>query len=131
MSNMMALHLARFKQNNSVKTKGNHAFDKPLIVLTSDEAHYSIQKAANVMGIGTDNVWKVQTDDYGRMRPDKLEEEISRAVNEGKLPVMVNATSGTTVLGAYDLLVEIADICEKHKIWMHVDVRKSLRVSSG
>ncbi|GAV03370.1 hypothetical protein RvY_13801 [Ramazzottius varieornatus] len=120
-SNMMAIQLARYKQNPSVKTRGNHAFDKPLIILTSVEAHYSIQKAANVLGIGTDNVWKVPTDDNGCMRPNKLEEEIGRAGKEGKLPVMVNATSGTTVLGAYDPLDQVAKICEKHKIWMHVD----------
>lgn len=81
------------------------------------------------MGIGTDNLWKVPPDDNGHMRPDKLEEEIGGARKEGKLLVMVNATSSTTVLGAYNPLNQVTEICEKHTIWMHVDVRKIVMIN--
>ena len=51
-----------------------------------------------------------------------LEKKIQQAVQERKTPMMVNSMAGTTVLGAYDPLEEIADICNKYKLWMHVDV---------
>ena len=56
------------------------------------------------------------------MRPDKLEDLILRHKAEGKTPFFVNATAGTTVKGAFDPINEIANICEKHDLWLHVDV---------
>ena len=53
-----------------------------------------------------------------------LEKKIQQATQEGKTPMMVNSMAGTTVLGAYDPLEEIADICNKYKLWMHVDVSR-------
>eukprot|EP00063_Salmo_salar_P070929 XP_014045764.1 PREDICTED: acidic amino acid decarboxylase GADL1-like [Salmo salar] len=55
------------------------------------------------------------------MIPAEFEKQVQRAKDEGALPFMVNATAGTTVLGAFDPLEEIADICERHNLWMHVD----------
>ena len=59
----------------------------------------------------------------GRMRPEKLEEMILKHKEEGRKPFFVNSTAGTTVMGAFDPLHQIADICQKHDVWMHVDVR--------
>lgn len=73
------------------------------------------------MGVGSDNVYLIKTDTAGRLLPDHLQAEIERAMKEGAQPFMVSATSGTTVLGAFDPLEDIADICEKYNIWMHVD----------
>ena len=56
------------------------------------------------------------------MRPDKLEELVQRHLAEGKTPFFVNATAGTTVKGAFDPIDEIANICQKHDLWLHVDV---------
>lgn len=50
-----------------------------------------------------------------------LIKEIERSLDEGAVPFMVSATAGTTVLGAFDPIEDIADICEKYKIWLHVD----------
>ena len=77
--------------------------------------------AANVLGIGFDNVIKVPCDSDGRMRVDKLEEEINRSRINGQTPFCVIATSGTTVRGAFDPLREIAEICSNQNIWLHVD----------
>ena len=60
------------------------------------------------MGLGTDNVIKIKTDSAGRMIPEELELAINKTLEEGKVPMMVNATSGTTVCGAYDDLVKIS-----------------------
>ena len=56
------------------------------------------------------------------MIPEELERLILKSMADGKIPFFVNATAGTTVLGAYDPLNAIADICEKYKLWFHVDV---------
>ncbi|XP_053907645.1 cysteine sulfinic acid decarboxylase isoform X5 [Cuculus canorus] len=57
----------------------------------------------------------------GKMVPEELEKEIQRAKAEGAEPFFVCATSGTTVLGAFDPLGAIADICQRHNLWLHVD----------
>lgn len=51
-----------------------------------------------------------------------LEKQIGIVLKENRMPFFVNATAGTTVLGAFDNLNEIADVCEKYKIWLHIDV---------
>ena len=60
------------------------------------------------------------------MIPEELETEIEKCLERGHVPFMVNATCGTTVLGAYDPLESLADICGKHNVWLHVDVSISL-----
>ncbi|XP_055339617.1 cysteine sulfinic acid decarboxylase-like [Paramacrobiotus metropolitanus] len=120
-SNILGMHLARYRYQPDVKKKGNATFDKPLIILTSEECHYSLQKGASVMGLGTDNVWKVAVDEFGCMIPEELERRIKEAHEQGVVPFFVSATSGTTVFGAFDPLDAIADICQKYNIWMHVD----------
>lgn len=57
------------------------------------------------------------------MRVDSLEAAIQRAMSQGMVPLMVNATCGTTVLGAFDPVNAIADVCQRYGIWLHVDVR--------
>lgn len=90
-------------------------------MFTSEDAHYSVKKLACFMGIGSDNVYLIKTDKVGKMDPDHLESEVQRALSEGAAPFMVSATAGTTVYGAFDPLPQIADICQKYNLWMHVD----------
>ncbi|XP_072759805.1 acidic amino acid decarboxylase GADL1 [Anoplolepis gracilipes] len=120
-ANMYAMTMARYKKFPEVKKLGVSWIGKPLTCLTSEDGHYSILKAAHWLGIGTDNVYKVKTDKYGRMEVDDLKKIILKLKNEGQLPFFVNATAGTTVLGAIDPLVEIAEICQNEDIWLHVD----------
>jgi glutamate decarboxylase len=56
------------------------------------------------------------------MKVDELERHIIDDKRQGRRPYMVSATGGTTVLGAFDPLNAIADVCEKYELWMHVDV---------
>ena len=58
------------------------------------------------LGLGTENVVKVRTDSSGRMIPEELESEIRKSIRDGKTPMMVNATAGSTVCGSYDDLVK-------------------------
>lgn len=65
------------------------------------------------------------------MIPEALEEKIIAAKNAGYQPFFVNATAGTTVYGAFDPINQIADICDRHNLWLHVDVRKSFIYDSS
>jgi len=124
LANMYGLMLARHNLYPDIKTKGIASTQtKPLAIFTSEDSHYSVLKGANWMGIGTDNVLKVKTDYAGRMIPSELKKSIQMAIDDGKVPLAVNATSGTTVLGAYDDLSSLAEVCQAFspKIWLHVD----------
>lgn len=119
-SNMYGMVLARFNKYPNVKCQGIFGM-KPLIAFTSDQGHYSIKKCASWLGLGMDNVVSVASDDQGCMMPKALKEAIAKAKASGGEPFFVNATAGTTVLGSYDPLDQLADICTKEKLWLHVD----------
>jgi len=76
---------------------------------------------AVIMGFGTNNIIKIDTDCNGIMILSKLEEKIKELISQNIVPLMVNATIGTTVIGAIDPIGEIALLCQKYKIWCHVD----------
>ncbi|KAM4701083.1 cysteine sulfinic acid decarboxylase isoform 2-T2 [Discoglossus pictus] len=120
LSNMYAMNVARFHRFPYCKEKGLSELPK-LAVFTSQESHYSVQKGAAFLGIGTDNVILVQTNDRGKMLPEDLEQKIQEAKSKGSFPLLVSATCGTTVLGAFDPLHEVADVCQRHGLWLHVD----------
>lgn len=121
--NLYAFILARFQKFPEIKTKGFvGAAPGELVMFTSKNGHYSIKIACSITGVGIENCIHIDCDEQDRMIPAELEKAIEAAKEVGKIPFLVNATSGTTVAGAFDPLNEIADICEKHGIWMHVDV---------
>uniref|UniRef100_A0A8D0PLB7 Cysteine sulfinic acid decarboxylase n=1 Tax=Sus scrofa TaxID=9823 RepID=A0A8D0PLB7_PIG len=119
-SNMYAMNLARYQRYPDCKQRGLRALP-PLALFTSKECHYSIKKGAAFLGLGTDSVRIVQADERGKMIPEDLEQQIRLAEAEGAVPFLVSATSGTTVLGAFDPLEAIADVCQRHGLWLHVD----------
>lgn len=118
LSNMAALMLARDAAEDSAH---DHGLRKRLIVYTSEECHYSIAKSAAMVGIGRNNVRHVPTDETGSMDVDSLRRMIDEDLENGHTPTMINATAGTTVLGAFDPIAAIADIALKYGIWLHID----------
>lgn len=94
---------------------------KDLRVYCSSEAHSSIEKAARIAGYGSKNVVKIRVDHTFAMKPDELEKAIKKDISEGKNPVCVVATLGTTGSTAIDPLKEIGEICDKYSLWLHVD----------
>jgi glutamate/tyrosine decarboxylase-like PLP-dependent enzyme len=87
------------------------------VVICSEAAHFSIRRAAALLGIGTDNIVSVAIDNEFRMRIDALE----AALDEHDNIICVAATAGTTLTGAIDPLPQIADLCSARDIWLHVD----------
>lgn len=118
-SNLLAMLCARTDYNPAIRQTGfSH---NNFRVYVSAEAHYSFDKAANITGIGTQNLIQVPCNAKGEMIPEELERIIASDLKEGLRPLMVGATAGTTVLGSFDPLEDIARICENYKIWLHVD----------
>ncbi len=117
-ANMVAMLAARNKAFPDSKTKGAPS---GLVAFCSREAHYSFSKAANILGLGTDNVWQVDSDLYGRMSIVDLEQKIELAKSQGLRPYFVAATAGTTVKGAFDPFAQIATVCKSKNLWFHVD----------
>lgn len=118
MSNFMAMVMARDYHGQETPTQGVQG---KVSLYTSEYSHYSIRKNAALMGVGADSVRKVPADEFGKMIPAKLEEMIIQDKKEGFHPVFVNATAGTTVLGAFDPIDEIAAVCKRQEVWLHVD----------
>ncbi|ROT35742.1 PLP-dependent transferase [Sodiomyces alkalinus F11] len=118
-SNLTSLVVARNSLYPETRTEGNgsHTF----ILFTSAHGHYSVEKSALACGIGASNVWPVPVDSEGRMIPKELRSLILRAKADGKTPLYVNATAGTTVMGSFDPFEEISSICKEFNLWMHID----------
>lgn len=90
-------------------------------VYTSQESHYSTPKNAAFSGIGRDNVQYVPSNEFGQMDITHLRRMIEEDLSKGYVPTMVNLTAGTTVLGAFDSIPEISQLCKLHNMWLHVD----------
>jgi len=118
MTNFMALLMARDAKKPNVRAAG--VSDKQM-VYTSSESHYSIPKNAALAGMGRDQVRYVKVDEYGKMIPRHLEQLIEEDIQKGFIPTFINATAGTTVLGAFDELTPLLPIAKKYAIWLHVD----------
>lgn len=120
LSNLHALQLARHRVAPQLRDEGA-ALGPRFAVFTSTHAHYSIRKAAQLLGIGSRGVIRVAVDAHGRMLPAALQQSIIDARTAGLTPLAVNATAGTTVVGAFDPLDQLAAICRREDLWLHVD----------
>ncbi|OAA82379.1 Pyridoxal phosphate-dependent decarboxylase [Akanthomyces lecanii RCEF 1005] len=120
-SNLTSLVVARNTLYPDTKTKGLSAKHHDFVVFTSAHGHYSVEKSAMICGLGSDSVWAVPVDDDGCMRADALRELVARARAQGRTPLYVNATAGTTVRGSYEPFRDVAAICREFGLWMHID----------
>ena len=92
----------------------------PVLIVQGD-AHYCIDRAAGVMGIGQSQVMRVPLDGHRRMDVAVLEQMLTD-LTEQQVPIIaVVAVACTTAVGAFDPLETIADVCERHQVWLHVD----------
>lgn len=120
MANFIALLTARQAAFPQVRQEGlRHAPD--LTVYLTDQTHYSVIKAVEMMGLGRRALHFVPTDEAFRMNPDALREAIRADRHAGRQPMAVVATLGTTNTGACDDLVALAQVCAEAGVWLHVD----------
>ena len=93
----------------------------PPALLAHADAHYSVARAAGILGIGSRQIVSVGLDERGRMDPRLLDEELTRLRARHQPIVAVVACACATPIGAFDPLEEIAAVCQRHGVWLHVD----------
>ena len=118
MCNYMAMLMARDAFDANARNEG---VSRKMIAYTSETSHYSVTKNASFVGIGRHQVRSVKTDDNGKLLIEDLESQIQDDIKNGYHPFFVNATAGTTVLGAFDDVKGISKICKTHNLWLHLD----------
>lgn len=118
-SNHTSVVIARNTLFPETKKTGNGAYKFRLF--TSAHGHYSVEKAAQMFGMGSESVVAVPVDDAGRMIASELERLVIESKTRGETPFYVNATAGTTVYGAYDPFEDISAVCKRNNLWLHVD----------
>jgi len=119
-ANLVAMFSARNSLLPEIRFNGYDA-GQNLVAFVNEHAHYSFETAANILGLGSKNVRKVKADEFGRIIPSELEKEITNSLNRNEIPFFVVATCATTLLGAYDPIDEMSEICRKFKVWLHAD----------
>lgn len=118
MTNFMGMLMARDAYRKEIRDEG---VQSKMTLYTSKESHYSIPKNTVFMGVGRNQLRYVPSDERGRMDTQALAEMIAADKAAGLQPFLVIATAGTTVMGAFDPISDIADVCEANKMWLHVD----------
>jgi aromatic-L-amino-acid/L-tryptophan decarboxylase len=118
-SNLTALAAARERAVPGSRHRG--LAGSRTAVYCSAEVHYSVTRAIELLGIGSENLRAIPLDERRRMRPDLLASAIDADLEAGVRPVAVVATAGTTLTGAIDPIDRIADVCAERGVWLHVD----------
>lgn len=120
LANLTALKLARDRADPTIRVGGVRG-ERPLTVYASSETHFTVDRAADVLGLGETSVRKVGVDDRLTMRVDELERLIAADLDAGARPMAIVATAGTTGTGAIDPIEQIADVADRAGAWLHVD----------
>lgn len=116
MCNFMSLVLARDKA-----LKDSSQDISKLVVYTSENSHYSISKNVSLSGIKKENIRYLKSDNFGKIKVIDFKNQVYKDIQKGMTPFYLNATAGTTVLCAFDDVLELAPICKKNNIWLHLD----------
>ncbi|EEX33653.1 MULTISPECIES: pyridoxal-dependent aspartate 1-decarboxylase PanP [Vibrio] len=131
-ANITALWVAR---NNALKATGDfkgvekeglfkamkHYGYEGLAVLVSERGHYSLKKAADVLGIGQEGLVAIKTDTNNRICPQALQEKITQLKQQNIKPFAVIGVAGTTETGSIDPIADIAAICQRESCHFHID----------
>ncbi len=119
MANLLSLAAARAHYGEEIRARG--VSGRRLVAYASAEAHASLAKAMETLGLGREALRAIPVDENYRMRLEALATAIAEDRDSGFEPFAVVATAGTVNTGAFDDISGVADLCEREKIWLHVD----------
>ena len=112
--------MANFSAIATARQKKAGASDR-LRIYASSETHFSIAKAAALLGIGRENVCQIDVDERFRISTDDLVSKIAADLKAGHVPFCIVANAGTVNTGAVDPLTDVREVADRFKLWMHVD----------
>jgi L-2,4-diaminobutyrate decarboxylase len=118
LANLTALLAARARIAPDAWERGTPA---DLALLVPAESHYSIARAAGILGLGTDAIYALGVDEAGRIVPAGIRESLRKVRSDGRRPMALVANACSTALGLYDRLRPIGEACREEKVWLHVD----------
>jgi len=118
LANLTAMISARNKIAPESWQKGS---PKDLALLAPAGCHYSIARAAGILGIGQDAVYYLEVNEKGAIIPDRIPAVYQTLKNDGKRAIALVANACSTAVGIYDPLSEIGDFCVANNLWFHVD----------
>ena len=118
LANLTALLAARSRMAPQAWQQGNPG---DLVLLAPAECHYSVARAAGIMGLGCNAVYPLAVDEKGVVIPAKLPEVYARLQDKGKRVFAVVANGCSTAAGLYDPIREIGEFCNTHDLWFHID----------
>jgi aromatic-L-amino-acid decarboxylase len=120
-ANLIALKCARDSVAASIKDRGVRTAAGDLVIYASEQCHYSIDKSADILGLGREGLRKIPTDDRFHISPEALKEAIAKDREAGRVPCCIVGVAGTTSMGVIDPLEELAEIARGNDCWYHVD----------
>jgi aromatic-L-amino-acid decarboxylase len=121
-ANLIGLAVARHaKAGYDLRREGLHAAPARMVLYASKQAHSSVQKAVELLGLGSDALRLVPVESQFRIDLGALATAIAADRQAGLLPFCVVGAAGTTNSGAVDDLEALADLCQQEDLWLHVD----------
>lgn len=120
-ANLLALKCARDSVSAELISRGVRAASADLMIYASEQCHYSIEKSADILGLGRQSLRKIPTDDQYHIRIDNVRQAIEMDRLHGRLPCCVVGVAGATSTGVIDPLPELAAIARENNCWYHVD----------
>ena len=122
MANLTALLIAhRGHSPASISETGIQNAGPRMTIYASDQVHFSIIKAADILGLGHESVRLVPTNDQFRVDVTALREAIEKDREQGLKPFCIVGSAGTAATGAIDSLAELADVARENQLWFHID----------
>lgn len=119
--NLIALKCARDSVAAGIKDRGLRAAPGDLVIYTSEQCHFSVDRSVDILGLGRDAMRKIPTDDRFHISLDALREAIARDRDRGLIPCCIVGVAGTTSMGVIDPLEPLATIARENNCWYHID----------
>ena len=120
-ANLIALKCARDHADAAIIHRGVRSAAADLVIYASEQCHYSLEKSADILGMGRTHLRKIPTDQNFHIRTEQLQAEIKRDREAGLRPCCIVGVAGTTSTGVIDPLLELATIARDNGCWFHVD----------